>query len=49
MQEGLIQGMDGSVKLLEEYLSKGYYVYGKRFRFEAEDLASIDELIRDQG
>ena len=28
MNENLIQGMDGSVKLLEEYLSKGYYVYG---------------------
>ena len=29
MKESLIQAMEDSVKLLEEYLAKGYCVYGK--------------------
>ena len=28
MQESLVDGMQSSVELLEEYLSKGYFVYG---------------------
>ncbi|CAM1509751.1 Fc.00g000860.m01.CDS01 [Cosmosporella sp. VM-42] len=45
MTESLIEGMDGSVKLLEEYLSKGYYVYGVNTGFGG----SADSRTTDLG
>ncbi|EWZ79084.1 Phenylalanine/tyrosine ammonia-lyase [Fusarium oxysporum] len=51
MRESLVQGMDGSVKLLDEYLCKGYSVYGVNTGFggsadsRTEDFSSLQSAL----